>query len=137
DQRARDDGAPGAGVHTPLAAVLVLGLARRLLDGDRLRVVDRPPARLLHPVREAEVVAELRVVLDVRLAPARVDRAVAGGDRAAGGLLLAHPDLVPPVETLQILAVGALEPELPAHVADLGIGEVADELTERIRLPLG
>ena len=128
---------PGARVHAHLPPVLVLRLARRLLDRDRLGVVHRAPASLLHQVREAEVVPELGVVLDVRLAAHRVDRAVPGGDRARERLLLAHPDLVAPVETLQVRAVGALEPKLAAHVADLRVGEAADELAKRIRLPLG
>ena len=102
-----------------LAAVLVLGLGGRLLGGHRGRLVDRAPAHLLHEVREPEVVAELRVVLDVCLSLDRVDRAVPGGDRARGRLLLAHPHLVAPVRALHVRAVRALEPELPAHVADL------------------
>ena len=98
---------------------------------------DRPQALLLHQVREAEVVAELGIVLDVGVPAHGVDRAVAGGDRGTRGLLGSHPDLVPPVEALEVLAVRALEAELAADVPDLGVGEVARELAERVRLPLG
>ena len=127
-ERARD--------RAHLAAVLVLGLRGRLLDRDRLRLVDGATPHLLHEVREAEVVPELRVVLDVRLALHRVDRAVARRDRARGRLLLAHPHLVAPVGALHVRAVRALEPELAADVADLVVGEVADERAQRVRLPL-
>jgi hypothetical protein len=136
EHAAGDDVSPGARDRAHLAPILVLRLARRLLDRDRLGVVHRAPAALLHQVRKAEVVAELGVVLDVRLAAHRVDRPVAGGDRARRRLLLSHPHLVAPVETLQVGAVGALEAELARDVADLRVGQIADELAQRVGLPL-
>ena len=80
--------------------------------------------------------AEPRVVLDVRVALDRVDGPVPGRDRARGRLLLAHPHLVAPVDALHVRAVRALEPQLPAHVPDLRVGEVARERAQRVGLPL-
>ncbi len=136
ERAAREDVAERARDRPYLASVLVLGLGGRLLDRDRLRLVDRAPAHLLHEVREPEVVAELRVVLDVRVALHCVDRAVARRDRARRRLLLAHPHLVAPVGALHVRAVRALEPKLAADVADLGIGEVPRERAQRVGLPL-
>ena len=132
----REDVAERARDRPHLAAVLVLGLGGGLLDRDRRRLVDGAPAHLLHEVREAEVVAEPRVVLDVRVPRHRVDRAVPGGDRARGRLLLAHPHLVAPVDPFHVRAVGALEPQLPADVADLGVGQVPGECAQGIGPPL-
>ena len=133
---AGEDVAEGTRDRPDLASVLVLRLGGGLLDGDGSRLVDRALPHLLHEVREAEVVPELRVVLHVRLPLHGVDGAVARSDRAGGRLLLAHPHLVPPVRALHVRAVRALEAKLPADVADLLVGEVADELAQRVRLPL-
>ena len=79
--------------------------------------------------------AETRVDLDVVAPRQRVDRPVAAGHGAGDGLLLAQPDLVAPVEALLVRAVGGLQPQLPADVADVGVGEVRDETAERVRRP--
>ena len=49
----------------------------------------------------------------------------------------AQPHLVAPVEALLVRAVGGLEPQLPADVADLGVGEVGNELRNASRRPGG
>ena len=54
---------------------------------------------------------------------------------ASVGLALPHPELVAPVERLAARPVGPLELEPAADVADVGIGEAADELPERIGSP--
>ena len=121
--------------HPHLAAVLVLDVRRRLLERQRLGVVDRPPSALHHEVREREVVAEARVDVDVVGAPNGIDGAVAAGDRARLRLLLAEPRLHPPVGALDVRAVRSLEHEPAAAVGDLGIGERADELAQRVGRP--
>ena len=89
--------------HAHLAPVLVLDVARRLLERERLGLVDGAAAALHHQVREAEVVAERP--LDVVRAADRVDRAVAAGDRAERRLALAQPHLVAPVDAFAVRAV--------------------------------
>ena len=86
--------------HPHLPLVLVLRLARCALHRDCRRLVDRSLPVLHHQVREAEVVAEARVVLDVVVPPHRVDRAVAAGLR----FVRAQPELVAPVEALLVRA---------------------------------
>ena len=113
--------------HPHLAAVLGLVRRRRLLERERRRLVDRPPAVLHHQVRQREVVPEARVDLDVVGAAHRVDRAVAAGDRAEPRLGGAHGQLVAPVDALAVRAVRALEPQPPADVRDLRVGERAHE----------
>ena len=92
--------------HPHLAPVLVLEIARRLLEGERVGRVDGPAPTLHHHVRKREVVAEPRVDLDVVGAPHGVDRAVAAGHRSEPGLLLAQPQLVAPVGALEVRPVG-------------------------------
>src|SRR4029077_19552287 len=84
----REDVAESSSDGANLAAVLVLGLRRRLLDGDRRGLVHRTEPSLFHEVREPEVVSELRIVLDVGIPFHCVDRTIAGGDGAARRLLL-------------------------------------------------
>ena len=79
--------------------------------------------------------APLRVDLDVVRAAHRVDRAVAARDRAEPRLGLALRQLVAPVDALAVGAVGRLEHEPPAHVRDLRVGEVGDELPQRVGSP--
>ena len=119
-----------------LPAVLVLGLGCRLLDGDRGRLVDRAPPLLLHEVREAEVVAELRVVLDVRVALDRVDRAVPGRDRAARSTPARAPtsrsaSRPPPCSRRPGSRAGAARRRSRPRV-----GEVPRERAQRVGLPL-
>ncbi len=85
----RAKGAPGedvaerAGDRPHLAACTrSSGFGRRLLGRYRLGLVHGAPPALHHQVREAKVVAEARIDLDVVRAAHRVDRAVAAGDRA-------------------------------------------------------
>ena len=121
--------------HAHLAPVLVLDVGRRLLERDGLGLVDRAAAALHHQVRQREVVAEARVDLDVVLAPHRVDRAVAAGDRVQHRLGLAHAELVAPVRAL------AVRPRRPRRAAAgrrrtrRRVGEVADEPAQRRRRP--
>jgi hypothetical protein len=136
ERAAGEEVPPRARDRPDLAAVLVFLLGRGLLHRDRLGVVHGAEPCLLHEVREAEVVAELRVVLDVGLAPHRVDRPVARRDRAAGGLLLAHPDLEAPVEPFEVRPLGRLEAKPTTDVPHLGIRERAHERPQRIRPPL-
>ena len=121
--------------HAHLAPVLGLDLRGRLLERQRLGVVDGTPAVLDHQVREGEVVAEARVDLDVVGAAHGVHGAVAAGDRAERGLLRAQPGLESPVDPLAVRAGCVGEHEAPAHVGDVGIGERAHELRERVGCP--
>ena len=123
--------------HPHLAAVLVLHVGSRLLEGERRRVVDRAPAALHHEVRERKVVTEARVDVDVVGAPNGVDGAVAARDRARLRLLLAQQRLQLPVGALDVRAVGVLEHEPPARVGHLRVGERAHEQPERVGRPRG
>ena len=135
-QRPVEERAPAAGHHPHLPAVLVLDVRRRLLPGDGLGLVHRAAAALHEAEGEAEVVADVGVVpAEVVRAAHAVDRAVAGRDRPDRGLALALPELVAPVHALLVRAVDRLQPELPAHVADLRVAEAADELPQRVGLP--
>ena len=133
--RAAQGDLPAVLEHAHLAPVLGLVRRRRLLERLRQRLVDRAAPRLHHPVGEREVVAPLRVDLDVVRPAHGVDRAVAAGDRAEPRLGLALRQLVAPVEALAVRAVGRLEHEPSADVGDVGVGEVGDELPERIGRP--
>jgi hypothetical protein len=121
--------------HPHLPPVLALVAGRRPLEGERLRLVDRPPATLHHEVGKREVVAEARIDLGVVRPAQRIDGAVAGRDRAEPRLSLARHELVAPVDALLVRAVGRLEPQAAADVRDSRIREVADELPQRIRRP--
>ncbi len=116
-----------------LRPVLVLEVARGLLGRDRFGLVDRALAALDHRVRQAEVLAE--AVRDVVRASHGVDRAVAAGDRAERGLARPEPQLVAPVDAFPVRSVRALEAELAADVGDVLVGEVADELAQRVGRP--
>ena len=135
EHRAAQRDLPAVLEHAHLAPVLGLVRRRRLLEGVRLRLVDGALALLHHPVREREVVAPARVDLDVVGALERVDRAVAAGDRAEPRLGVAQLHLVAPVGALTVRAGGVLEPQLAADVGDLRVGEVRDELPERVGRP--
>ena len=76
-----------------------------------------------------------RVDLDVVAALQGVDRAVAPGHRAEAGLLLPQPELVAPVEALAVRARRVLEPQAPADVRDLRVGEDGDETAQRVGRP--
>ena len=128
---------PALGEHALFAAVLVFARRRRLLDRDRVRVVDRPPAPLHHRVREAEVVAEAGVAVHVVGAPHRVDGAVPARDPGQSRLVFPQPHLVAPVHALPARAAGIREPEPAADVGDIRIGEAADERAEGVGLPEG
>jgi hypothetical protein len=81
-------------------------------------------------------VAEARVDLDVVVAPHRVDRPVAAGDRVQHRLGLAHAELVAPVRAFAVRARRLVEPQLTADVRrQSGVGEVPDEPPERLRRP--
>ena len=121
--------------HPHLAPVLGLVRRRRLLERLRGGLVDGAAAALHHQVRQRQVVAEARVDLDVVLPPHRVDRAVAAGDRAEPRLGVAHGHLVAPVDALLVRAVGGQEPEPPADVRDVGVGERAHEHAQRVGRP--
>src|SRR5205807_5812419 len=112
---------PALREHSYLAPVLVLEVVRGLLPRDRLRLVDRAAAALRHQVREAEVVAEPRLVLDVVRAAHGVDRAVSAGDRAERGLAPAHPELEAPVDPFAVRPARALEAQPPAGVRDIRV----------------
>ena len=133
--RAAQRDLPAVLEHAHLAPVLGLVRRRRLLERLRRRLVDRAAPGLHHPVREGEVVAPLRVDLDVVGPAHRVDRAVAAGDRTEPRLGLALRQLVAPVEALLVRAVGGLEHEPPADVGDIRVGEVGDELPKRVGCP--
>ena len=133
--RAAQGDLPAVLEHAHLAPVLGLVRRRRLLERLRRRLVDRAPAGLHHPVREREVVPPLRVDLDVVRAPHGVDRAVAAGDRAEPRLRLALHHLVAPVDALLVRAVRGLEHEPAADVGDVRVGEVRDELAQRVGRP--
>ena len=105
-------------------------------DGARRRLVDGPPAPLHEVEREREVVAGARVEPQVGLAPHRVDRAVAGGDRPEPALERAHrrsrsASRRPPGSTPS----GRQVAKLAADVADLRVGERAHQRAQRVRLP--
>ena len=121
--------------HPHLAAVLALVRRRRPLEGERRRLVDGPPPALHHEVREREVVPEAGIDLGVVGAAQRVDRAVAGRDRAEPRLSVPRHELVAPVDAFLVRAVRGLEPEAPADVRDVRVGEVADELAQRVGRP--
>ena len=133
--RAPQGDLPAVLEHPHLARVLRLVRRCRFLERDGVRLVDRPPARLDHPVREREIVAPARIDLDVVSAPERVDRSVPAGDRAEPRLLLAQPELVAPVEPLAVRARCILETKASADIGDVGIGEVGDEPAERVGRP--
>ena len=95
--------------HAHLAPVLGLVRGRRLLERARLGLVDRPPARLHHPVGQGEVVAPLRVDLDVVGAADCVDRAVPAGDRAEPRLGLPLDELVAPVDAFSVGSLLAVD----------------------------
>jgi hypothetical protein len=114
--------------HAHLAPVLRLDLGRRLLERDRLGLVDRATPALHHQVRQRQVVPEAWIDLDVVRAPHGIDRAVAARDGAERRFRLPQAQLVAPVGALPVRAVRGLEPELAADIPDLGIVEVADEL---------
>ena len=133
--RAAQRDLPAVLEHPHLAPVLGLVRRRRLLERARRRLVDRAPPRLHHPVGKREVVAPLRVDLDVVGPAHRVDRAVPARDRAEPRLRLALGQLVAPVEALLVRAVGRLEHEPAADVCDVRVGEVRDELPERVGSP--
>jgi hypothetical protein len=86
EHAAVEDEQPAVAEHPHLAPELVLEVGRRLLGGDGVGHVDRPPAPLDHQVGERQVVAEARVDLDVVAQAHGVDRAVAAGHRAGGRL---------------------------------------------------
>ena len=90
---------------------------------------------LHHQVRKGEVVAPPWVDLGVVAAVQGVDRPVAAGDRAETRLLLAQPQLVAPVHALTVRSFRVPEPEPPADVRDLRVGEVRDEPSERVGRP--
>ena len=121
--------------HAHLAAVLGLVRRRRLLPRVRRRLVDGAPPALHHQVRQRQVVPEARVDLDVVAAAHGVDRAVAARDRAEPRLGAAHAHLVAPVEAFAVRAVGLQDLQLAADVRDVGIGEDADELPQRVGRP--
>ena len=77
----------------------------------------------------------LRVDLDVVRPAHGVDRAVPARDRAEPRLGLALRQLVAPVDALLVRAVGSLEHEPPADVGDVRVGEVGDELPQRVGRP--
>jgi hypothetical protein len=133
--RAAQRDQPAVLEHAHLAPVLGLVRRRRLLERERLRLVDGSPATLHHQVREREVVAEARVDVHVVLASQRVDRAVPARHGVQARLRLPEPELVPPVGAFAVRAVRALEPQPAADVGDLGIGEVADEPAQRVGRP--
>src|SRR5439155_20896752 len=62
-------------------------------------------------------------------------RAVAARDRAERRLLLAQPRLQAPVHAFAIRSLGVLKDEASANVGDVGIGEGADELPQRVGSP--
>ena len=135
-ERAVEQRPPAARHHPDLATVLGLDVARGLLPGDRLGLVDGAAAALDEPKGEPEVVADARVVpAEVVRSPHCVDRPVSGGDRADRGLALPLPQLVAPVEPFLARAVCRLEAKLSAHVADVGVGEAAHERAQRVGLP--
>src|SRR5205814_1201322 len=127
--------APRPGEHPHLAPELVLAVAARLLERERLGLVDRAAAALHHQRREAEVVPERP--LDVVGSAYRVDRAVAARDRAEPRLALAQPELIAPVDAFLVRPVLALKLHLPADVGDVGVGEAANELAQCVRSPGG
>ena len=121
--------------HPHLAPVLVLEVARRLLARDRLGLVDGALAALDHRVGQAEVLAE--AMRHVVRAPHGEDRAVAARDRAeratrsraatARSASRSPSRFVPSARSRR---------ELAADVRDVLVGEVADELAQRVRRPL-
>ena len=121
--------------HPHLAAVLVLRVARRLLERERLGVVHRALAALDEAVRKRHVVPVARVDIDPVLPPHGVDRPVPAVDRAERRLLLAHPHLVAPVQPLAVLPVRCEQPQLATHVRHLRIGEASNQQPQRVRLP--
>ena len=135
EHRAAQRDLPAVLEHAHLARVLGLVRRRGLLERERGGLVDGPLAGLHHPVREGEVVAPLRVDLDVALATQRVDRAVPARDRAEPRLLLPQPELVAPVQPLAVRPGGVLQAQAAADVGDLGVGEAGDELPERVGRP--
>ena len=135
EHRASQGDLPAVLEHPHLAPILGLVGGRGPLEGVRRRLVDRPPPRLDHAIREGEIVAPARVDLDVVTAVQRVDRAVAPGDRAERRLGLAQPHLVAPVQPLPVVALRRLESQLPADVGDIGIGQVRDEPAQRVGRP--
>ena len=99
--------------HPHLAPVLGLVRRRRRLEGERFRLVDRAPSALHHEVGKRKVVPEARIDLDVVRPAERVDRAVAGRDRAEPRLGLAGHELIAPVDALLVLPARRLEPRRP------------------------
>ena len=79
--------------------------------------------------------AEARIDLDVVGAADCVDRAVAAGDGVEPRLVRAQRELVAPVDAFLVPAVVGLDVESAADIRDVGIGEVAHELAQRIGLP--
>ena len=123
--------------HAYLAPVLGLDVRRRLLERKRLRLEDCAAAALHHQVRQREIVAEARVDLDVVASPHRVDRTVPARHRAEPRLALAQLQLVAPVGALLVRAFRGFEPQLAAHVRDVGVREVAHEPAQGERRPHG
>ena len=121
--------------HPHLAPVLGLVRRRRRLEGERFRLVDRAPPALHHEVGKRKVVPEARIDLDVVRPAERVDRAVAGRDRAEPRLGLAGHELIAPVDALLVPPAWRLEPRLTAHIRDSPVCEVADKLPERVGSP--
>ena len=78
---------------------------------------------------------EARVDLDVVGPAHRIDGAVATGDRAERGLLRAQPRLEAPVDALAVRAGRVGQDQPAADVRDLGVGERANQLGERVRRP--
>src|SRR5439155_14217096 len=99
------------------------------------RLVLRAPATLDHVEREREVVAHARIDDDVRVAPGRVQRPVAGSHVAESRLELPDRHLVTPVEAFLVVAGVGREADLAAYVAEPRLGgEASDEAPQRIWL---
>ncbi len=78
---------------------------------------------------------EARVDLDVVGAAKRVDRPVASGDGVDPRLVGPKRELVAPVDAFLVPPVVIRDVQPSADVCDIGVGEVADELAERVRAP--
>ena len=134
---AAQDDQPAVLEHPHLAAIFVLDVARGLFPCDGLRLEDGAASVLHHQIRQREIVAEARVDVDVVGAADRVDRPDAAGDRAEPRLVSPQPRLPAPVCPLAVRSVRRFVEVTAADVGDIGVGEVAGELSQRVGLPLG